>query len=27
LVSGCFPLDDFYKTHPDAIRLKAPLKA
>ena len=27
LVSGCFPLADFYKTHPDAIRLKAPLKA
>ena len=27
LVSGCFPLDDFYKTHPDAIRLKATLKA
>jgi len=27
LVSGCFPLDDFYKTHPDAARLKAPLKA
>ena len=23
LVSGCFPLDDFYKTHPDAARLKA----
>jgi 2,4-dienoyl-CoA reductase-like NADH-dependent reductase (Old Yellow Enzyme family) len=23
LVSGCFPLDDFYKTHPDAMRLKA----
>ncbi len=23
LVSGCFPLDDFYKGHPDAIRLKA----
>ena len=22
LVSGCFPLDDFYKTHPDAARLK-----
>ena len=27
LVSGCFPLDDFYKTHPDAIRLNATLKA
>lgn len=23
LVSGCFPLDDFYKKHPDADRLKA----
>jgi 2,4-dienoyl-CoA reductase-like NADH-dependent reductase (Old Yellow Enzyme family) len=23
LVSGCFPLDDFYKSHPDAVRLKA----
>jgi 2,4-dienoyl-CoA reductase-like NADH-dependent reductase (Old Yellow Enzyme family) len=23
LVSGCFPLDDFYKSHPDAARLKA----
>lgn len=23
LVSGCFPLDDFYKKHPDAERLKA----
>jgi NADPH2 dehydrogenase len=23
LVSGCFPLDDFYKSHPDAMRLKA----
>lgn len=23
LVSGCFPLDDFYKQHPDAIRLRA----
>jgi len=23
LVSGCFPLDPFYKTHPDAARLKA----
>lgn len=23
LVSGCFPLDDFYKQHPDAARLKA----
>ena len=23
LVSGCFPLDDFYKKHPDAARLKA----
>jgi len=23
LVSGCFPLDDFYKAHPDAARLKA----
>jgi len=23
LVSGCFPLDDFYKTHPDAAVLKA----
>ena len=22
LVSGCYPLDDFYKQHPDAIRLK-----
>ena len=22
LVSGCFPLDDFYKSHPDAARLK-----
>jgi 2,4-dienoyl-CoA reductase-like NADH-dependent reductase (Old Yellow Enzyme family) len=22
LVSGCYPLDDFYKTHPDAERLK-----
>lgn len=26
LVSGCFPLDDFYRSHPDAARLKA-LKA
>lgn len=26
LVSGCFPLDDFYKAHPDAAKLKA-LKA
>lgn len=23
LVSGCYPLDDFYKTHPDAARLQA----
>ena len=23
LVSGCYPLDDFYKEHPDAERLKA----
>jgi hypothetical protein len=23
LVSGCFPLDPFYKGHPDAARLKA----
>ncbi len=23
LVSGCFPLDDFYKQHPDAERLRA----
>jgi len=23
LVSGCFPLDDFYKAHPDAAKLKA----
>lgn len=23
LVSGCFPLDDFYKNHPDAAALKA----
>jgi 2,4-dienoyl-CoA reductase-like NADH-dependent reductase (Old Yellow Enzyme family) len=23
LVSGCFPLDPFYKTHPDAAKLKA----
>jgi 2,4-dienoyl-CoA reductase-like NADH-dependent reductase (Old Yellow Enzyme family) len=23
LVSGCYPLDDLYKTHPDAERLKA----
>jgi 2,4-dienoyl-CoA reductase-like NADH-dependent reductase (Old Yellow Enzyme family) len=23
LVSGCFPLDDFYKSHPDAAVLKA----
>ncbi|HET7695681.1 MAG TPA: hypothetical protein VFK57_08245 [Vicinamibacterales bacterium] len=23
LVSGCYPLDDFYKEHPDAARLKA----
>ena len=23
LVSGCFPLDDCYKSHPDAARLKA----
>jgi NADPH2 dehydrogenase len=23
LVSGCFPLDPFYKAHPDAVRLKA----
>ncbi|MEI6342854.1 MAG: NADH:flavin oxidoreductase [Verrucomicrobiota bacterium] len=23
LVSGCFPLDDFYKRHPDAERLRA----
>jgi 2,4-dienoyl-CoA reductase-like NADH-dependent reductase (Old Yellow Enzyme family) len=23
LVSGCYPLDDFYKKHPDAARLKA----
>ena len=23
LVSGCFPLDDFYKAHPDAARLRA----
>ena len=23
LVSGCFPLDDFYKNHPDAEQLKA----
>jgi 2,4-dienoyl-CoA reductase-like NADH-dependent reductase (Old Yellow Enzyme family) len=23
LVSGCYPLDDFYKDHPDASRLKA----
>jgi len=23
LVSGCFPLDDFYKSHPDAARLKS----
>lgn len=23
LVSGCFPLDDFYKNHPDALTLKA----
>jgi len=23
LVSGCFPLDDFYKSHPDAARLRA----
>lgn len=23
LVSGCFPLDDFYKNHPDATALKA----
>src|SRR5262245_35784143 len=22
LVSGCYPLDDFYKTHPDATRLR-----
>jgi hypothetical protein len=22
LVSGCFPLDDFYKRHPDAAKLK-----
>jgi 2,4-dienoyl-CoA reductase-like NADH-dependent reductase (Old Yellow Enzyme family) len=22
LVSGCFPLDDFYKNHPDAARLR-----
>lgn len=22
LVSGCFPLDDFYRKHPDAVRLK-----
>lgn len=22
LVSGCYPLDDFYKAHPDALRLK-----
>ena len=22
LVSGCYPLDDFYKQHPDAVRLK-----
>jgi 2,4-dienoyl-CoA reductase-like NADH-dependent reductase (Old Yellow Enzyme family) len=22
LVSGCYPLDDFYKTHPHAVRLK-----
>jgi NADPH2 dehydrogenase len=26
LVSGCFPLDDFYRRHPDAAKLKA-LKA
>jgi hypothetical protein len=23
LVSGCYPLDDFYKDHPDSDRLKA----
>ena len=23
LVSGCYPLDEFYKTHPDAVKLKA----
>jgi 2,4-dienoyl-CoA reductase-like NADH-dependent reductase (Old Yellow Enzyme family) len=23
LVSGCFPLDPFYKSHPDAVKLKA----
>ena len=23
LVSGCYPLDPFYKTHPDAEKLKA----
>jgi 2,4-dienoyl-CoA reductase-like NADH-dependent reductase (Old Yellow Enzyme family) len=23
LVSGCFPLDDFYRQHPDAAKLKA----
>jgi NADPH2 dehydrogenase len=22
LVSGCYPLDEFYKTHPDAEKLK-----
>ena len=22
LVSGCYPLDEFYKTHPDAERLE-----
>ena len=27
LVSGCFPLDPFYKSHPDAARLKAAKQA
>ena len=27
LVSGCFPLDDFYRAHPDAAKLKASQRA
>jgi NADPH2 dehydrogenase len=27
LVSGCFPLDDFYRAHPDAAKLKALARA
>ena len=27
LVSGCYPLDEFYAEHPDAARLAAEKKA